>query len=200
MIKRSRIPFNNNLKTPIKNRGLTIIEIVVTIVILGIALVGIAVMVGTGVSQSANTLIETRAVALGYSYLDEILGRRFDERTPTGGTPPCFGLAGGGRCTAEASFGPDGGETRRRFDDVDDFDGLVEGAGVIANPVIDDAEGNDRTGYENFKVSVNVRYAGDDDVFGMPVPDETNAKFVTVTVEHTILNLNWEFSAYRGNF
>ena len=175
--------------------GLTIVEIVVTIVILGIALAAVAGMVGLGLSQSSNTLIETRAVALGYSYVDEILGRRFDERTPQSRVPPCYGLVGGSRCTAQASFGPDGAENRRTFDDVDDFHDLKEGAGE-SGP-LEDAEGNPRPGYENFRVDVQVWYAGDDAVLGL---DETDAKLITVTVEHTQLNLSWEFSAYRGNF
>lgn len=178
-----------------RERGVTIVELVVTIVVLGIALATVAAMVGSGLSRSANTLTETRAIALGYSYLEEILGRRYDERTPSSGTPPCFGLSGGGRCTAEASFGPDGGETRSRFDDVDDFHGLAEGAGE--GTPLKDAEGNDRTGYENFRVLVTVRYGGDDAVLGLT---ETDAKFVTVTVQHTTLDLDWDFSAYRGNF
>lgn len=178
-----------------RQQGVTIIEMVVTIVVLGIALATVTAMLGAGLSQNANPLVETRAIALGYSYLEEILGRRFDERTPASGTPPCFGLIGGGRCTAEAAFGPDGGENRARFDDVDDFHGLAEGAGEI-NP-LQDAEGNPRTGYENFRVEVTVRYGGDDAVLGLT---ETDAKFVTVNVEHTALEIDWEFSAYRGNF
>jgi MSHA pilin protein MshD len=176
-------------------RGMSIIELVVTIVILSLALASLAGLIGMGLSQSSNTLIETRAVALGYSYLEEILGRRYDERTPASGTPPCHGLSGGGRCTAEASFGPDGGETRPRYDDVDDFHGLAEGAGE-ADP-LQDAEGNDRTGYDNFRVEVTVRYGGDDAVYG---GNETDAKFITVNVENSALDLDWDFSAYRGNF
>ena len=34
---------------------------------LGIALATVAAMVQTGLSRSANTLVETRAIALGYS-------------------------------------------------------------------------------------------------------------------------------------
>jgi MSHA pilin protein MshD len=175
--------------------GLTIVEVVVTIVVLGLALVTISSMVGLGVSQSANIETETRAVALGYSYLEEIMGRRYDERTPRSGSPPCYGLSGSGRCTAEASFGPDGGETRERFDDVDDFHGLVEGVGE--STPLEDAEGNTRTGYDNFRVEVTVRYGGDDAVLGL---SETDAKFITVNVRNTVLGLDWNFSAYRGNF
>ena len=178
-----------------KAGGVTIVELVVTIVILGIALAAVAGMLGTGLSQSSNTLIETRAIALGYSYLEEIMGKRYDERTPKTGTPPCFGLSGGNRCTAEASFGPDGGETRPRYDDVDDFHALAQGQGET-DP-LEDAEGNTRNGYENFRVEVTVRYGGDDTVLGLT---ETDAKFIIVNVQNTALNLDWEFSAYRGNF
>lgn len=187
-----RRPVNGRLRL---QAGLTIVEIVVTIVVIGLALVAISALVGFGVSESADTMTETRAVALGYSYLEEILGRRYDERTPRSGSPPCYGLSGGGRCTAEASFGPDGSESRETFDDVDDFHGLVEGAGE-ATP-LEDAEGNTRTGYDNFRVEVTVRYGGDDAVLGLT---ETDAKFITVNVRNTSLGLNWDFSAYRGNF
>lgn len=180
-------------------KGLTIIEVVVTIVILGIALASVAGMVGTGLNQSSNTLIETRAVALGYSYLEEIIGRRYDERTPSSGVPPCFGLAGPGRCTAEASFGPDGGENRRRYDDVDDFDGLTEGAGE--GTPLEDAEGNTRTGYENFRVAVTVRYLNASETSTLTgTLTVTDAKFITVNVQHTALGLNWDFSGYKGNY
>ena len=178
--------------------GFTIIEVIVTIVILGIALASVAGMVGTGLNQSSNTLIETRAVALGYSYLEEIIGRRYDERAPSGGVPPCFGLAGPGRCTAEASFGPDGGENRRRYDDVDDFHGLSEGG---SSTPLEDAEGNIRSGYDNFRVVVAVRYLNASELSSLTgTLTVTDAKFVTVNVQHTLLNLDWDFSAYKGNY
>jgi len=165
-------------------------------VVLGIALFSVARMIGAGLAESSNTMIETRAVALGYSYLDEILGRRYDERSPRGGSSACYGLSGGGRCTAEGSFGPDGGESSRaRYDDVDDFHGLTEGAGE-ANP-LRDAEGNTRPGYDSFRIAVTVRYGGDDAVLGLT---ETDAKFITVNVQQTALDLDWNFSAYRGNY
>ena len=173
----------------------TIIEVIVTIVILGIALVGVAAMINRGLSNSADVMIESRAIALGYSYLDEILGRRYDERTRRGGIPPCYGLAGGGRCTAEASFGPDGGEVRARFDDVDDYHGLVEGDGELTP--LQDAEGNNRSNYDNFRVEVSVRYGGDDPVMGLT---ETDAKFINVNVRHRVQNIGWDFSVYKGNY
>ena len=179
--------------------GFTLVELVVTIVILAIALVGIAGMVSMGSSNSANTLVETRAVALGYAYLDEIVGRRFDERSAAGGLDPCFGLTGGDpdRCTAIASLGTDGGSesSRDRFDDVDDYNLLQEGDGA-GTPIVD-ANGVVRSEYENFLVEVSVRYAGDDAVLG---GDKTDAKLITVTVTNRAQDQGWEFSVYKGNY
>ena len=176
--------------------GFTLVEMVVTIVILAIALVGVAGMVGLGSSNSADTLVQTRAIALAESYLDEILGRRFDERSAVGGNDPCFGLVGGDRCTAEANFGPDGGESGRdTFDDVDDYHDLREGDGETTP--ISDAEGETRPEYANYHVEVSVRYAGDDTVLGLT---ETDAKLITVTVTTRDQSTGWSFSAYRSNY
>lgn len=179
--------------------GFTLVEMVVTIVILAIALIGVAGMVNLGASNSANTLVQTRAMALGESYLDEIQGRRFDERSAASGLDPCFGLSGGDRCSDDSmmEFGPDGGESSRdRYDDVDDYDGLAEGDGEVGMP-IRDAEGDTRAEYENFHVSVSVRYAGDDAVLML---DKTDAKLITVTVTTRDQSAGWEFSVYKGNY
>lgn len=179
-------------------RGFTLVEIVVTIVILAIALVSVTSIVTLGITNSANTLLETRAIALAHAYLDEILGRRFDERSATGGLGPCYDLpppAATGKCTAVANLGPDGGETSRdRYDDVDDYNGLAEGDGFTP---IKDADGVTRSNYESFTVQVAVRYAGTDAVLGL---NATDAKLITVTVSYRGLSTGWQFSAYKGNY
>lgn len=182
----------------IRQRGFTLVEMVVTIVILGIALVSVASIFYLGSSNSANVMLESRAIALGYAYLDEIMGRRFDEKSDRSGLAPCFNLppGSGRRCTAVADLGPDGGETtRERFDDVDDYDGLVEGDGQ-PDP-IRDATGTERAGYENFYVSVSVRYAGTDAFIGKTL---TDAKLITVEVRHRSQDEGWFFSVYRANY
>lgn len=182
-----------------QQHGFTIIEMVATIAILSIALVSVASIVSLGTSRSADTLQETRAIALGYAYLDEILGRRFDERSERSGVQPCYGLAPGPTrpCTAEMAFGPDTGEgtDRARWDDVDDYHGRAEGDGEVI-PLLD-AAGNVRTGYDNFHVQIAVRYAGTDTAWGS---SETDAKHVTVTVRLRSRTEGWSFSAYKGNY
>jgi MSHA pilin protein MshD len=182
-----------------QQQGFTIIEMVATIAILAIALVSVASIVSLGTSRSADTLLETRAIALGYAYLDEILGRRFDERSERSGIQPCYGLAPGPTrpCTDAIAFGPDTGEgdNRARWDDVDDYHGRAEGDGETT-PLLD-AAGNARPGYENFHVEIAVRYAGADTAWAS---SETEAKHITVTVRLRSQNEGWSFSAYKGNY
>lgn len=185
-----------------RQRGITLIEMVATIVILSIALAGITAALSGGIGRSADVLIETRAVALARSYLDEILGKRFDEASNPRGIPPCRS-----DCTDEIAFGPDGGESDRSdFDDVDDYHGLDEGWQTAAD--LRDAEGNPRTGYESFRVRVAVRYldtspAGAEESLGAAptdLDDDRDAKLVTVTVSHPDNPDGWHYSVYKANF
>ncbi len=189
-----------------KNSGLTIIEMVVTIVILAIAMTALSTLLSTGSNRGADTLLELRAVALGQSYMDEIMGRRFDENSNPRGVPPCRPAS---PCTAEGSFGPDTGETERiEYDDVDDYDGLDEGDGSVGDAPLLDAEGNERVGYGNFRVQVSVRYlnigaGGEEENLGVNANDlnnETDAKLVTVTVSYRTRPEGIKFSAYKANF
>lgn len=188
-------------------KGLNLIEIVVTIVILAIALVSVTQLISGTLINSADSTLQVRTVALAQAYLDEILGKRFDEKTRNNGVPPCRASAPPARqCTAEISFGPDSGETTRsRYDDVDDYHGLDEGDGQ-ANP-LQDANGNEREGYENFRVQIAVRYinvgVGEEEEnlgSGSVLDDQYDAKLITVTVSHRSQTEGFEFSAYKANF
>lgn len=215
------VPLDGKLLQRARQRGITIIEMVITIVILGIALVSITQMISSGLRSSANTLTETRAVALAQSYLDEIFGKRFDDLSNPRGIPPCRT-----NCTAELLFGPedglggrpDNGENDRvDFDDVDDYHGLYEGWGQLTPfNVLRDAEGQPRVGYENFSVEISVRYletgvGGEEELLGVDsaLPIEANqtdldnaqdAKLVTVTIRHPTNETGWPFSVYKANF
>jgi MSHA pilin protein MshD len=187
-------------------RGLNLIELIITIVILAIALVGLTQIISSTVGNSADSTLEVRTVALAQAYLDEILGKRFDERTRNSGVPPCRASAPPARqCTAELSFGPDGGETRARFDDVDDYHGLDEGDDP-SDP-LKDANGDEREGFENFRVQISVRYinvgvGGEEENLGTGsvLNDEFDAKLITVTVSHRSQSEGVKFSAYKANF
>jgi MSHA pilin protein MshD len=198
------------MSTRFAQTGLTLVELVVTIVILAIALVAVTQMMGTGLSRSSDTLLELRTATLAKAYIDEILGKRFDEKSANNGVPPCRAPDGPGgvpatqECTVFASFGPDGGEVRDEFDDVDDYDDIDEGEGGL-NPDLEDIDGNTRTGYDRFRVVVDVRYidvADEESALNQnnELDDEYDAKVITVTVSHALLRTPFVYTAYKSNF
>jgi len=107
-------------------RGATIIELVITIVIISIALVGILGVVNLSVKHSADPVVRQQAIAIAESYLEEIL------LLPV--------------------IDPDGsniGETRATFDNVEDYDGLSDTGAK-------DQNGNAISGLENYTISISV--------------------------------------------
>lgn len=186
--------------------GLTLVEMIVAIIILAIALVGITTSLSSGLSRSGNTIVEARAIALAQSYLDEIFGKRFDDASNPRGIPPCRS-----NCTDELDFGLEAPEDERiEFDDVDDYHGLDEGWNQATE--LQDADGNPRTDYENFRVQVTVRYMDvgvggieeelgvDFDTTDNDMNNDQDAKLITVTVSHPTNEDGWSFSVYKTNF
>lgn len=193
--------------------GITLVEFIVAIVVLGVALITLSGVLRGGAGSSSDITLQVRATALAQAYLDEILGKRYDERTRQRGVPPCRTSAPPARqCSAEASFGfnygspVDPGESSRsRLDDVDDYHGMDEGDGQTLP--LQDAQGNTRAGYENFRVQVSVRYinlGGGEEEESLPInnelDDQYDAKLVTVTVSYRGVSPGWDFSAYAVNF
>ena len=71
--------------------GATLVELVITIVIIGIAVAGVVGAFSTMAGRSADPLWQSKSVALAQIYADEIIGRKFDEAAGNGGTPPYTG-------------------------------------------------------------------------------------------------------------
>lgn len=195
--------------------GLTLIEMIATIVILSIALAGVTFSVQNAVGRSGQELIQLRAVELAQSYLDEILGKRFDENSANNGIPPCRSAPNPRVCTVEgpATFGfnyttpvEPGESSRGRLDDVDDYNGMDEGDG--GDRPLQDAEGSTRVGYDNFRIQIAVRYTdsgagGAEENLGAPshiLNYDYDAKLITVTVTYRGLSEGFVFSAYKANF
>ena len=195
-----------------RQRGITLVELVITIAVLAIALLAITLTLSEGISRSSDTLLELRAVALAQAYLDEAVGKRFDENSANTGVPPCRAPGTSGvplnrQCTTSGALGAEEA-LRQRYDDVDDYDDINEGAGVaFPNDTLKDAQGNDRVGYDGFTVSIDVRYI---DVGGTELGlglgqinvlnDQYDAKVIEVTVSHTALPSDYVFTAYKSNF
>ena len=136
----------------IKQQGFTLIELVMTIVILGLAALVVSSSL-TALTHSSDPMLREQATALAQALMDEILAKKWDENSPNGGNPPI--------CTAESqnqgarsslnsscahngsacltppcasTMGLDSGETanandRTAWDDVDDYAFLSKAGG-----------------------------------------------------------------------
>jgi MSHA pilin protein MshD len=113
----------------VKERGVTLIELVITITLIGIAVSAVLGTLAANAKSSADGMVRAQAMAIADAYLEEIRLKSFTD--------------------------PDGvdGETGRlNFDDVDDYNGLSD-VGAI------DQFGNAIAGLGDYRVAVAVLHS-----------------------------------------
>lgn len=91
------------MRTLTRQAGMTLVEVVISIVVIAIAVGAVLGTLSLNVQHSADALATTQAVSIAEAYLEEISLKAFDDPDGT---------------DAEA--------LRSDFDDVDDYDGLVD--------------------------------------------------------------------------
>jgi MSHA pilin protein MshD len=165
-------------KTHRSQKGVTLIEMVITIVILGIALSALISSLSSGISQSATPLWESRSLELTQAYLDEILAMKFD------GTQPLGGGVVSGVCAISSD-----GQSRANFDDVDDYNGLNDSPPQLIETTLD------MSTYSDFSVLVSVSCSGTE----LNLSDDAFAKRIVVTV-NVPGGQSRSVAVYKGNF
>jgi MSHA pilin protein MshD len=154
------------------SKGFSLVELVISIVVLGIALGALSSSLFLGVGRSSDPLLQSKMTQLSQAYLDEILSMRYQENTPLGGGSV-------GTCSINGSEA--GESSRSLFDDVDDYDGLSEPANFL-----DSTTPSNYAGY-----TVNVAVTCDDVA--------ANSKLIAVTVTSPT-NQNLILSVIRADF
>lgn len=165
-------------KTHQSQKGVTLIEMVIAIVILGIALSALISSLSSGISQSATPLWESRSLELTQAYLDEILAMKFD------GTQPLGGGVVSGVCAISSD-----GQSRANYDDVDDYDGLNDSPPQLIETSLD------MSTYSDFSVLVSVSCSGTE----LNLSDDAYAKRIVVTV-NVPGGQSRSVAVYKGNF
>lgn len=141
--------------------GVTFIELVIAIVVIGIAASVVLGTLALNVNASADPMVREQAVAVARAYLEEILLRSFDDPD-----------------------GSDGETARSDFDDVDDYDGLLD---IGAR----DHFGVPVPGLEAYAVSVSVNAST-----ALPGVAASDALRVDVNVVHA-QHIDFVLSGYR---
>ena len=106
--------------------GATLVELIVSIVIISTTIAGVLGIVNLTVLHSADPIVQQQAIAIAESYIEEIIALPVDDPT-----------------------GPDGETDRALFDNVKDYDGLNDN-GVI------DQDGNAIAELDNYTVSIAI--------------------------------------------
>jgi MSHA pilin protein MshD len=153
-------------------RGFTLIEILVLIVVIGVALAGVLLVFQNTVRGSADPQVRKQALAIAEAMLDEVLLTSYSP------------VAGGG--------------TRANFNDIDDY--AIPAAYTTAPGGMTDLQGVAVPGLANYNVTVTVAPAAPltDTPSTLPVPE---SRRVTVTVTVTGQpNMTVSLDGYRLNY
>ena len=164
------------LKLRHNNRGFSLIELVITILVLGIALSALSTSLFSNIGRNADPLWQSKATQLAQAYLDEILAMRYADASPLGGGSV-------GACNID---GNEADETSRLlYDDVDDYHGLNE-----SGDFLDTATSSD---YSQYTINIQVRCVDHSNAAS------TNSKWILLTITAPGNNA-LRFSAFRGDF
>jgi MSHA pilin protein MshD len=176
--------------TPHKQRGSSLIELIMFIIIVSVALAGIMRVMNVTTKGSADPLIHKQALAIAESMLEEVELMPFtfcdpDDPTASTATGPSVGA---GACTVQVeNIGPEAAyvnqpsaETRYStatpFDNVNDYNGFPMASGALL-----DINGN-AVGPSGYSVLVNVANNGMPAAGASPAIANTEALLITVTV------------------
>lgn len=99
------------MPTKSTQKGVSLIELIVFIVVVSIALLALVGVYRQATINNADPIIRMRALEAAQSLLDEIISLKYDEQTPTGGVPAC----------TTCDNNPD-----LNMDDVDDYHNFLD--------------------------------------------------------------------------
>lgn len=123
-----------------RSQGFTLVELIVFIVIVSVAVAGVLLAVNYSTAHSVDSLMRKQALAVAEAVLEEAMLKPYtwcdpdDPQAPTA-LSAAVGATGCTGTTTVESSGPETGEVRTNFDNVNDYHGLnttvpIEGAGA----------------------------------------------------------------------
>ena len=167
-------PYPKNLSWSACNQGLSLIEVMVSLLIITIGIVGFGMAIPMQKDNVEAMKEERIALLLAKQMMEEIQSKAYeDPDLPSG------------------SFGQEEPAPRKNFDDVDDYDGWDENPPNPPENPLQYADGTilkDENGipiYKNFRRQVEVKNVDDGSYGDIRADGATASKRVTVTVSST---------------
>ena len=177
-----------------EERGLSLIELLVFIVVVGVAVTGVVSVFSLNARSSADPVVRKQAVAIAESLLEEVLSKPYtycDPDDANAETATSSAIAPEGCATTPEGMGAEGVEDRYSnltpFDNVNDYNGFS----MVG---IQDLTGATVDGLNAYSASIQVQSAG---AFNAIPAGETLLVTVTVTApgNHTV-----SLSGYRARY
>ncbi len=162
---------------PRQHSGATLIELIISIVVISLAVASVLLVMQRTTSSSADPMIRHQSVAIAEAYLDEILAKAFSEP------------GGGETGTSEEGFAA---ADRANYDDVQDYRGLPDA-------VVRDQEGIAISALAGYTASVTITATTLGPGGAGQIPN-TDALLVTVAVAHAGAAITTTVSGYRTNY
>lgn len=187
-----------------KQLGMTLAEMIIAIVLMGVAMVAFTSFLVPQIRDSAMPHYQTRATALGQSFMSQILARGFDENSDFDGGLLRCGESALGASDCSTNLGPDSDESiPENFNDVDDYIGcwstpttVSQCQGTSRGNISDILGTSSEDKYRNFRVEVGVAY---DNLTNTPPTGITEYKKVTITIFASNAQ-PLTLTAIRGNY
>lgn len=182
-----------------RSTGFSLIEVVVFIVVLGIAFVGMLILYNRVTSASVDPMVRKQALGIASSLLEEIELRAYTFCETS--DPNVYTATGPAGCTTvETKVAGENRYIPPRFDNVHDYDGFCMGPGLPActDTIITTAADATVPGLESYRVDVVVvQIAGGE--LGADVP-ATDALRITVTATHQPTGITTSLQGYRVRY
>lgn len=184
-------------------QGFSLIEVVVFIVVLGIAFAGMLILFNQVTKASVDPLVRKQALAIAASLLEEIELKPFTYCDPDDGN--VYTAANAGACTtAEVVQACSGGPANEqvesrygdpRFDNVNDYNCFEMGSGTASPGIKSPDDGvTSISGLSDYAVRVSVVEAG---TTLANIADNTAALLITVTAQHVPTGTTVTLQGYR---
>ncbi|EKM31782.1 prepilin-type N-terminal cleavage/methylation domain protein [Vibrio harveyi] len=197
-----------------KHIGMTLIEMIIAIVLMGIAMVAFTSFLVPQIRDSAMPHYQMRAAALGQGFMSQILARGFDQWSDfDGGVVRCGEPSlnphpdnPSNGCSTTLGVDTKYGEISNNpstFNDVDDYIGcwstpttVGQCQGVKRGSIADVLGNSGEDKYRNFRVEVGVAY---DNLSTAKTTGITNYKKITITIFASNTQ-PLTLTAIRGNY
>ncbi len=160
-----------------KQSGTTMVELVMSIAIISVAVVGVLLAMNRTIRSSADPVIQHQAVAIAEAYMEEILLKAYSD--PQGGETGTF----------------EAGEVRGTYDDISDYHNLANNGCTVPTDGACDQTGAGISGLENYSINVDVSIQA----FSGITAASGNAKRIRITVTNP-LGTSVVLSSYRTNY